>query len=245
MGSLGTWFAELHRRRVFRTLIGYGIAAFAVLQVMEAIMRGLLWPDSVLFYVIAALGIGFPVVVTLAWIFDVNAGRIERTPPGAVPERLKRPWLALALIGIGLLAAAPGLIWYFVWPGRAKPAPDAQPASSIAVVPFVNMSGGKENEYLSDGITEELINALTNIDGLQVASRTSVYALKSTNLDAREIRARLNVKTLLEGSVRRDANALRGTSQLINVSDDFHLWSKTYDRKLSGVFALEDEIAQS
>ncbi len=160
-------------------------------------------------------------------------------------SRPRRRWAPLFLAGMGLLAAALGLVWYFVWPGRTQPAPDAQPASSIAVVPFVNMSGDKENEYFSDGITEELINALTNIDGLQVASRTSVYALKSRNLDAREIGARLNVKTLLEGSVRREGDALRVTAQLINVSDDFHIWSRTYDRKLTGVFALEDEIAHS
>src|SRR5712692_5186880 len=114
MGRLGTWFAELHRRRVFRVLIGYGIAAFAVLQVIEPIIHGLHWPDSVVSYVIAALGIGFPIVVTLAWIFDINATRIERTPPAAGPGRLQGPGLALALVGIGLLAAAPGLISYFV-----------------------------------------------------------------------------------------------------------------------------------
>ncbi len=240
-----SWFAELRRRRVFRALVGYGIAAFAVLQIVEPLMHGMHWPESVLSYVVGVLAAGFPIVVTLAWIFDVNTGRLERTPAAAVPARWKGPWLALSLAGIGLLAAAPGLVWYFVWPGRAKPAPEAQSAASIAVVPFVNLSSDKENEYFSDGITEELINALSSIDGLHVASRTSVYALKSRNLDAREIGARLNVKTLLEGSVRREGDALRVTAQLINLSDDFHIWSKTYERKLSGVFALEDEIAHS
>jgi len=189
-----------------------------------------------------------------AWIHRALL-RGLRAEPGERPQmmeallaslsRPRRRWAPLFLAGMGLLAAAPVLVWYFVWPGRTQPAPDAQPASSIAVVPFVNMSGDKENEYFSDGITEELINALTNIDGLHVASRTSVYALKSRNLDAREIGARLNVKTLLEGSVRREGDALRVTAQLINVSDDFHIWSRTYDRKLTGVFALEDEIAHS
>src|SRR5712692_12050938 len=138
MGRLGNWFAELKRRRVFRALVGYGIAAFAVLQIIEPIMHGMHWPESALSYVVAGLAAGFPIVVTLAWIFDVSARGIERTPPAAAPEQLKGPWLALALTGIGLLAAAPGLAWYFVWLGRAKPAPDAQPASSIAVIPFAN-----------------------------------------------------------------------------------------------------------
>jgi len=98
--------AELNRRRVFRALVGYGIAAFAILQVIEPVMHGLHWPDAVLSYVVVALAAGFPVVVTLAWVFDVNAGQIERTPPASV----RGARLALLLVGIGVLAAAPGLV---------------------------------------------------------------------------------------------------------------------------------------
>src|SRR5882762_574621 len=129
--------AELKRRRVFRALVGYGIAAFAVLQIVEPVMHGLHWSDAVLSYVV----------------------------------------VALVLVGIGLLAAAPGLLYYFVLRSPRPPPASEQPAS-IAVVPFVNMSSDQENEYFSDGVTEELINALANIPGLRVASRTSVFALK-------------------------------------------------------------------
>jgi len=231
-------FGEFKRRRVFRALIAYGIAAFAALQIVEPITHALHWPDAVLSYVVVALAAGFPIVVTVAWIFDVSAGRIERAPAA----RLRGLPLAAVLIAIGAAAAAPGLLYFFVVrsPARTVSAP-----ASIAVLPFVNMSREKEDEYFSDGITEELINALANVEGLHVASRTSVYALKGRNLDAREIGARLNVSTLLEGSVRREANALRVTAQLISVADDVHLWSKVYDRELRGVFALEDEIAHS
>ncbi len=111
--------AELQRRRVFRALVGYGIAAFAVLQIIEPVMHGLHWPDEVLSYAVVALAIGFPIVVTLAWIFDVNAGRIERTGPAA---GLRDARLAAVLVGIGVLAAAPGTIWYFFVRGVAKPA---------------------------------------------------------------------------------------------------------------------------
>src|SRR5437899_7714145 len=135
---------ELNRRRVFRALVGYGIAAFAVLQIIEPVMHGLRWPDVVLSYVVVGLAVGFPLVVTLAWIFDVHAGRIERTEP-APDSGLRGTRLALILVGVGVLAAAPGLVWYFVWPGRARSVSEAQPASSIAVVPFVNMSSDKEN----------------------------------------------------------------------------------------------------
>ena len=237
---------ELKRRRVIRALVGYGIAAFAVLQIIEPIMHGLHWRDEVLSYVVVGLAIGFPLVVSLAWIFDLNAGRIERTPPAAQPA-LRGPRLAILLVVIGAMSAAPGLIVYFWLLGGAGRAPEHRgpAASSIAVVPFVNMSGDKENEYFSDGMTEELINALANVEGLRVASRTSVFALKGKGLDARQIGKKLSVGTLLEGSVRREGNMLRVTAQLINVGDDVHLWSKTYDREMKSMFALEDEIARS
>src|SRR5882672_9917972 len=114
--------AELKRRRVFRALIGYGIAAFAVLQIIEPVMHGLHWPDEVLSYVVVALAAGFPIVVSLAWIFDVKAGRIERTvsTPAAGPKGVR---LGLVLVGIGVLAAAPGVVWYFVVRGTSRPVP--------------------------------------------------------------------------------------------------------------------------
>jgi serine/threonine-protein kinase len=157
--------------------------------------------------------------------------------PAPAPARSWRWTAALAAIAAALAAAM--LI------ERMRAQPSGAGEASIAVVPFVNMSSDKENEYFSDGITEELINALANIPGLRVASRTSVFALKGKGLDARQIGEKLNVKTLLEGSLRREGNALRVTAQLINVSDDVHLWSQSYDRELKGIFALEDEIARS
>jgi len=115
----GALISEVKRRRVFRALIGYGIAAFAVLQIIEPVMHGLHWPDAVLSYVVVALAAGFPVVVSLAWIFDVKATRIERAPP---TPGLRGRRIALALTAIGALASAPGLLWYFVWLKPAQPA---------------------------------------------------------------------------------------------------------------------------
>jgi len=111
--------AELKRRRVFRALIGYGIAAFAVLQIVEPVTHGLHWPEPVLSYVVVALAAGFPIVVALAWIFDVSGGRIERTAP-ASGSRIGGVRLALAFIAIGALAAAPGVLWYFVVRGGSR-----------------------------------------------------------------------------------------------------------------------------
>ena len=241
-----SFFTELKRRRVFRALIGYGIAAFAVLQVIEPVMHGLHWPEAVLQYVVVALATGFPIVVSLAWIFDVNASGIEKTPASS---QLRGIRLAVALIAIGALAAAPGLVYYFLLRGRSN----AQVAStssvaagpSIAVLPLANLSRDPEQDYFADGLTEELLDLLAKVPGLHVAARTSAFSFKGKNEDARTIAEKLNVATLLEGSVRKAGDQVRITTQLINAADGYHLWSETYDRKLTDVFAVQDDIAQA
>jgi len=249
---------ELKRRRVFRALVGYGIASFAVLQIIEPVMHGLHWPEAVLSYVVVALGLGFPLVVALAWVFDVKAGRLERTAPASGLRGMR---LAAVIVGIGVLAAAPGVAWYlFVRPGarsppsdeaiRAKldavpPASDIRAVPSIAVLPLVNLSRDPDQEYFADGLAEELLNLLAKVPGLHVAGRTSSFSFKGKSEDLRAIGQKLNVKTVLEGSVQRAGDRLRITTQLINAADGYHVWSETYDRKLTDVFAVQDEIARS
>ena len=237
--------AELQRRRVIRALIGYGIAAFAVLQIIEPIMHGLHWPDAVLSYVVVALAVGFPLVVGLAWIFDVNAGRIERTAPSG-DRGLRGLRLGVVLAGIGVLAAAPGTLWYFLVRSAAKPSAATAAAKeppSIAVLPFADMSPGKDQEYFSDGIAEEILNALAQVEGLRVAGRTSSFYFKGKNEDLASIAARLHVTTILEGSVRKAGERVRITAQLINAADGYHLWSKQYDRDLTDIFKVQGELA--
>jgi TolB-like protein/Tfp pilus assembly protein PilF len=118
-----------------------------------------------------------------------------------------------------------------------------QPGNRLAVLPFVNMSADVDNEYFSDGITEELLNALTRVEGLQVTSRTSVFAFKGKNTDIRDIAIQLNVDKVLEGSVRKAGNRVRITAQLINASDGYHIWSENYDRNLTDIFEVQDEIS--
>ena len=241
-------------------LAAYAVVAFGVLQAIEPIMHGLHWPDVVLSYVVVGLAAGFPVVVVLAWAFDVNAGRIERTP--ATPGAPRGVGLGLVLLGVGLLAAAPGAAWYFFLrapvPAAAEsgeslrarldaaaPASEIRAAPSIAVLPFVNLSSDKEQEYFSDGLAEELLNLLAKVPGLHVAARTSAFSFKGKSEDVRAIGKALNVATVLEGSVRKGGEQVRITAQLINAADGFHLWSETYDRKLTDVFAVQDEIARA
>jgi TolB-like protein len=116
---------------------------------------------------------------------------------------------------------------------------------SIAVLPFVNMSGDKEQEYFSDGLAEEIINALTKIPGLKVPARTSSFFFRGIEADIHEISARLNVKNILEGSVRKSGDRIRVTAQLINAADGYHLWSERFDREMTDVFAIQDEICQA
>jgi hypothetical protein len=177
--------AELKRRRVFRALVGYAIVSFAVLQVIEPVMHGLRLPDWTLSFVVVALAVGFPVVVVLAWVFDVSAGRIERTVPRS--EGLGGLRLALALGALATLAVVPAVAWHFTRASRAPAAPAVPAAPSVAVLPFANFSPSKDEEYFSDGITEEVINALANVEGLRVVSRTSAFAYKNKNLSVRQI----------------------------------------------------------
>ncbi len=232
---------ELKRRRVIRALIGYAVAAFAVLQIIEPIMHGLHWPEAVLSWVVVGLAAGFPIVVGLAWIFDVGAGGLERTPSW---EAMRGPRLALVLAAIGALSAAPGLLYYFVV--RSRPAETrAAPDASIAVLPFVNLSSDKEQEYFSDGIAEEILNALAQVKGLRVIGRTSSFSMKGKNEDLRAIGLQLNAANLLEGSVRKAGKRMRITAQLIEAAGGSHLWSQQFDRELTDVFAVQEEIAQA
>jgi TolB-like protein/Tfp pilus assembly protein PilF len=235
-GETPSLFEELRRRRVFRTLVSYGVVAFALLQVTEPLMHGLHWPDAVLTWVVVALAAGFPVVVGLAWLFDVNQGRIERATPAA---GLRGARLVMALTSVGLLCALPGLAWYFA----RRPAPVVHAPPSIAVLPFLNLSSDKEQEYFADGLAEELLDLLAKVPGLRVAARTSSFTFKGKDVDLRAVGRQLNVTQVLEGSVRRSGDRIRITTQLINVSDGYHLWSETYDRQLTEVFAMQDEIA--
>ena len=131
-----------------------------------------------------------------------------------------------------------------VVPGRdALKGKTKQPANRLAVLPFINMSADPDNEYFSDGITEELLNALTKVDGLQVTSRTSAFAFKGKNTDIRDIGIQLNVDRILEGSVRKSGSRVRISAQLINTADGYHIWSENYDRDLTDIFQLQDEIS--
>src|SRR5919199_6601617 len=192
--KLSIWFQELKRRRVFRALVTYAIAAFAILQVIEPVMHGLALPEWLLKAVVIGLGLGLPITLLLAWAYDINPHGIERTPSpaGASAKPSARAYRALVLTAIGLLLASPAVLYYLV--GRQAPtvvgsAAGGVTAQSVAVLPFVNMSDDPGNEYFSDGLSEEILNALAGIPGLRVPARTSSFAFKGRDQDVAKIGA--------------------------------------------------------
>ncbi|GMR14246.1 MAG: hypothetical protein BMS9Abin29_2490 [Gemmatimonadota bacterium] len=208
---------ELKRRKVARRGLLYLVVAWILMQVVDIVFPALSIPDWALSMVVVLLILGFPVAIVLAWMFET---------PSAIAKGKPRP---------GRPARA----------GRADGEADADAPRSIAVLPFVNMSDDTDNEYFSDGMTEEILNALTKVPGLRVASRTSSFAFKGEAKDVLEIAEDLRVDTVVEGSVRKAGERVRVTAQLISAEDGYHLWSETYDGDLEDIFRLQDDIARS
>ncbi len=251
-----SFFEELKRRNVFRVAMVYTIASWLLMQVADLVFPRIGLPDSAVTLVIALLGLGFIPALIFAWAFEMTPEGIKKEKDvdrsqSITPQTGRK--LDRAIIGILVLALA-----YFAYDKFAMtPAQDGQPMQkaentqpaggekSIAVLPFVNMSEDASNEYFSDGISEEILNALAKVKELKVAGRTSSFAFKGHNEDLRKIGETLGVENILEGSVRKSGDEVRITAQLIQVSDGFHLWSESYDRKLDNVFAIQDEIAQA
>jgi TolB-like protein len=235
------FFAELKRRRVGKVAIAYGAIAWGVTEATSVVLPAFGAPEWTVTFVIVFLLVGFPVAMILAWIFDVGPQGIERTEPLAGEPKSTHMKLRLAYGAVVLiLMAGLGYLLYERGFGRAHA---GQAHSSVAVLPFTNLSGDAARDYFSDGMSEELLNLLARVPGLQVASRTSSFAYKGRNVDIREVGRELGVETVLEGSVRQSGDQVRITAQLIDAETGFHLWSETYDRRLADIFQVQDEIA--
>jgi len=223
------FFAELRRRRVFRVIVMYVIVGWVVIEVAATMLPGLHLPEWSVTLVIALVVLGFPIAVFMGWVFDVGPHGIERTTPAAIAPAAAAP-------------VAPAPLAAHVEKPPAEPRDERR---SIAVLPFVNMSGDPENEYFSDGISEEILNLLTKLPQLKVSSRTSSFVFKGKEVSIPTVVKELGVSTVLEGSVRRAGDHVRITAQLIETDSDSHLWSETYDREMKDVFAIQDDIARS
>ncbi len=257
--------AELKRRKVFRVGAAYAVAAWALAQVADLVLENTAAPDWVMQSILLVLALGFPIALILAWAFEVTPDGVHRTlstdhDGGSV--RLSTGDAVLIVLMIAMIGIAgyqlvlmphdaatvdkgttPGPADVAIRPSESiRPTPD-DGATSIAVLAFENMSPDPDNAYFAEGIAEEILNLLAGVEALSVASRTSAFSFKGKDTPVPEIARALDVRYVLEGSVRRAGDQVRVTAQLIDAGTDRHLWSETFDRKLDDVFAIQDEIA--
>src|SRR6266446_662061 len=242
-----SFLAELKRRNVYKVAITYAVVAWLLVQAASILLPTFEAPTWVMKALVVFLALGFVISVMISWAFEATPEGLKRTENVPPDLAAKLPtWSAkkFATFVVGIAVIAAGLLAYqFLRAPRATITSSAE-NKSIAVLPFVNMSADKNDEYLSDGVSEELITALSKITGLQDKARTSSFAFKGKNEDIQKIGELLHVTHLLEGSVARSGNKLRITAQLIQASDDNHLWSDTYDREMRDIFAVRSEVAQ-
>ena len=242
-----SFFAELGRRNVFRVAFAYVVASWVLLQFVDVISQILELPVWAPKLVLALIVIGLVPALIFAWAFEMTPEGIKKEADvdrsGSITPQTGRK-LNKVIIGSLVLAVALLLVdRQFSDPGQETSTAISDTEKSIAVLPFVNMSSDAEQEFFSDGITEEILNSLASEKSLKVAGRTSSFAFKGQNDDLRRIGDALGVDHILEGSVRKVGAQVRITAQLIQVDNGFHLWSETYDRELTDVFAIQDEIA--
>lgn len=236
--SKASFWAELKRRRVIRVAALYAVAGWIIIEVASTVLPNLNLPEWTARLITILILLGFPITVVMAWAFDIGPGGVHRTgPPEPTQPVTAQPEDAQPAV------EAPAQTHTESKPTAPSIKDDGR--RSIAVLPFVNMSGDKENEYFSDGISEEILNLLVKLPQLRVASRTSSFMFKDKEISIPEVAAQLGVSTILEGSIRRAGDRVRITAQLIEVSTDSHLWSETYDRQMDDVFAIQDDIAHS
>jgi len=260
-------FDELKRRNVFRVGIAYLVASWLLLQVLDVIGPILHLPEELARYLLFLLAIGLVPAVVFAWAFELTPEGVKRdseidraksiTPQAG--RKLDRGIMVALALAVGFLlfdklilreAPDPLSKGVAVTPASSAVNPvtgqaaATEPLKSVAVLPFVPMSNGPDDDYFADGLTEEIINSLTQLPDLLVTARTSAFHFKGKNLPVADIAAQLDVEHVVEGSVRRAGDQLRITAQLVRADDGFHLWSSTYDRRAADTFAVQSDIAE-
>ncbi len=249
------FFEELKRRNVVRVGIAYVVIAWVIAQVAELALDSFAAPEWVMKTLLLLLTLGLPLALFFAWAFELTPEGIKKekhvdrsqSVTHETGRKLDKLIIAVLVFAVGFLLVDKFMLQSGPAERSAQTAPGNTPAAgvderSIAVLPFVDMSPAKDQEYFTDGLTENLLNALAQISEIKVAGRTSSFAFKNQNQDLRSIGEQLNVSNILEGSVQKAGNKVRITAQLVNAGDGFHLWSETFDRNLTDIFAVQDEI---
>lgn len=241
---------ELRRRNVLRVGAAYLVVGWFALQSVDVVFPILGLDEALGRPILAVLVIGLPIALLMAWFLEITPEGLKReseidrsvVAPNPAGRRLDRIVIVVLIAAIGLLLVERFVLQPGVEPQRSAAAVRDH---SLAVLPFVNLSGDQQDDYFSDGLTETLLHMLAQVPELKVAARTSVFAFKGRDLDVREIGQSLGVAHILEGSVQRYGNKLRITAQLIEAATGFHLWSQNFDRNMDDIFAVQDEIATS
>jgi len=263
-------FDELKRRNVFRVAFGYVVSSWLLVQVADIVLQNTEAPAWVMQTIMLVLALVFPIVLFFSWAYEVTTEGIKRESEIDRSESITQ--ITGRKLDRGITIVLVVALAYFAFDkfvlsvGRETAAIEsavevatakvlteqsaAEDASaefdkSIAVLPFVNMSDDASNEFFSDGLSEELLNMLAKIPELRVTSRSSAFSYKGKDFKIADVGRELNVRNVLEGSVRKAGNRVRITAQLIKVDGDIHMWSETYDRSLDDIFAIQDEIAEA
>jgi TolB-like protein/tetratricopeptide (TPR) repeat protein len=252
-GHMASVWGELQRRNVVRVAIAYAVVAWLVLQIADTVLDNISAPAWVFQTILLLLIIGFPVALVFAWAFELTPDGVKREKHVVRSESVTQTTgrrIDFVIIGVLAIAVVVFAVDRFGGARSDAPAEDltqqitaTEIQQSIAVMPFVNMSSDPEQEYFSDGLAEEILNLLAKMQSLKVIARTSSFAFKGKTEDMRLIGQQLGVKTLLEGSVRKSGERVRITAQLIDASDGSHIWSETYDRTMTDIFAVQDDVA--
>jgi TolB-like protein len=250
------FFGELKRRNVYKVAVAYAVVGWLVMQVASTVVPALHLPDTITSAVVVLTLLGFPIALILAWAFELTPEGIKRTEDvdrSARDASTNRIWVYVAMIGaalsvglffVGRYTAGNTTPGYNASPTRTE-ATTASPQKSIAVLPLLNESGDPKDEYFSDGLSEELIAALAQIRDLKVIGRSSSFRFKERKEEPRTIGEKLGVATLLEGTVRKQGDRVRIVAELINAADGIELWTRTFDRELKDIFAVQQEIAKA
>ncbi len=241
----GNFFAELKRRNVYKVAVAYIVGGWALSQGIAQVLPVFDVPNGAIRSIVLLIILGFPVAVIIAWFFEITPEGIKRTEAADAANERSRGKTWIYVVAVGAIASL-GLFFLgrFSAGNRTGPTPNDVSSKSIAVLPFENLSDDKNTAYFSDGITEEILNALAQIPNLKVAARRSAFQFKGSDLDLRKIGQVLGVAHILEGSLQKAGDQVRINVQLVDVQNGLQTWSEKFDRKLDNVFTVEDEIAK-
>ena len=249
MSEKPSFFAELKRRNVYKVAVAYAVVAWLLMQVASQIFPFFEIPNWVVRLVILLLVIGFPIALIIAWAFEVTSEGIKSTEAADAAGLRSRggAWIYVVLVSAALSVGLFFVGRYTAGHGtpRVSEVTTASPQKSIAVLPLVNESGDPKDEYFSDGLSEELIAALAQISGLKVIGRSSSFRFKDRKEEPRAIGEKLGVSTLLDGTVRKQGDRVRIVAELVNAADGIQLWTRTFDRELKDIFAVQEEISRA